>query len=396
MILVDEIKENIFCFRVIDYKELDFHGAIFRNEKGASYNAYLIIDEDVTLIDTVGEEYINEFQRTLTQVLNGRVINNIIINHVEPDHSSAFLSVYNEFKLAKCYCSARGEKPLKNMFFEDVDYIPVKTGDELLTGKHTLQFIATPFVHWPDNMVTYLKDEKILFSNDCFGNLITGSSLFDSSYEVTDLINESKNYYANIMMPCGKFVLKALDELKSLDIQLICPSHGVIWKDNIELIINSYYSWGNYEYINNKVVIVYDTIWGNSEIITDELALKLIKLGFEVTIYKAGLHNHSKIMSDILDARVVLVGTANFNGTMLPTIADVVERFYALKPQNKIGGVFGAYGWSKAHIERLRIRLTECGIDVVDLDISSNYTPDTSTMKMADELSMKIKEYIEL
>ncbi len=396
MILVNELRENIYNFRVVAYKELNFHGTIFKNEMGSSYNAYLILDDEVTLIDTVGEEYTKEFIRELKKILNGRVIDNLIINHVEPDHSSAFLSIYCEYSSAKCYCSERGEKPLRNMFFEDVDYITVKNDNEISTGKYTLQFKTTPFVHWPDNMVTYLKEEKILFSNDCFGNLITGSSLYDSEYEITTLVNESKSYYANIMMPCGKFVLKALEEFKNLEISLICPSHGIVWKENIDLIMSKYYSWGSYEYIKNKVVIVYDSIWGNSEIITDELSVKLIRLGFNVTVYKAGTHNHSKIMSDILDARVVLVGTANFNGTMLPTIAEVLERLYALKPQNKIGGVYGAYGWSKAHIERLRTRLTECGIEVVDLDISSNYTPDNSTIVMTDALSKKIKECVEL
>ncbi len=396
MILVNKIKDNVFNFRVINYKELDFHGPIFRNDSGSSYNAYLILDDEITLIDTVGEEYSQVFLGELKTILGGKSIDNIIINHVEPDHSSAFLEVFKHYNNAKCYCSERGEKPLRNMFFSDVNYTTVKNNDEISTGNYTFLFKTTPFVHWPDNMVTYLKEEKMLFSNDCFGNLITGSSLYDSEYELALLIQASKDYYANIMMPCGKFVLKALEEIKMLDIDLICPSHGIVWKENVKIIMEKYRSWGSYEYIKNKVVIIYDSIWGNSEIITDDLAVKLIGLGFDVTVYKAGTHNHSKIMSDVLDARVVLVGTANFNGTMLPTIAEVLERLYALKPKNKIGGVFGAYGWSKAHIERVRNRLCDSGIDVVDVDISSNYTPDISTIKMTDELAFKIKECVEL
>ncbi len=394
MIQSKKIRDNIYSIKAIDYNELDFHGTVFRNDEGASYNAYLVIDEEVTLIDTVEHGFNEEFLRHLDNILEGRKIDNIIINHVEPDHSSSFLDTYSKYPEAKCYCSEKAEKPLQNMFFRDIDYKTVKTLDSINTGKYTFKFVLTPFVHWPDNMVTYLEEEKILFSNDAFGNLVTNNNLYDDEYEIATLLRSSKEYYANIVMPCGKFVLKTLDEIEKLgiEIELICPGHGTIWRTHIATIIAEYKKWASFESNKNKVVIVYDTIWGNTEIITNELASKLTEYDLEVRVFKAGKHRPSLIMTEILDASAVIVGTSNFNNTMLPTIADFVERLYALKPKGKIGAVYGAHGWSKNHINRLKDRLEECDVDVLDYDISSNYKPDEATIEITSTLAKKIAE----
>ncbi len=394
MLQLKEIRKNIYSIKAISYNELDFHGTVFRNDEGASYNAYLVIDEEVTLIDTVEHEFNEAFLKTIDTVLNGRPIDNIIINHVEPDHSSSFLAVFAKYPNAKCYCSEKAEKPMQNMFFANVEYKTVKTMDSINTGKYTFNFILTPFVHWPDNMVTYLVEEKILFSNDAFGNLVANNNLYDDQYDLGLLLRASKEYYANIVMPCAKFVLKTLKEIEDLgiEIELICPAHGIIWRSHIADILEQYKKWANFESKKNKVVIVYDTIWGNTEIITNELGSKLADQGLEVRIFRAGKHRPSLIMTEILDASAIVVGTSNFNSTMLPTIADFIERMYGLKPKGKIGAVYGAYGWSKAHVNRVKDKLKECDIDVIDEDITSNYKPDTTTLDITSVLADKIVE----
>ncbi len=398
MIQVKEIKENIYSIKAISYNELDFHGTVFRNDEGASYNAYLVVDEEVTLIDTVEEEYNEAFLENIDKILNGRQIDNIIINHVEPDHSSSFLAVFGKYPKAKCYCSEKAEKPLQNMFFVNCDYKTVKTNDSIKTGKYTFNFILTPFVHWPDNMVTYLVEEKILFSNDAFGNLIANNNLYDDEYDLGLLLRASKEYYANIVMPCAKFVLKTLKEIQDsgIEIELVCPAHGVIWRSHIAEILTHYEKWANFESKKNKVVIVYDTIWGNTEIITNDLSNKLAAQGLEVRIFRAGKHRPSLIMTEILDASAIVVGTSNFNNTMLPTIADFIERLYGLKPKGKIGAVYGAYGWAKTHVNRVKDRLTECEIEVIDYDITSNYKPDATTFEIIDTLVNKLVEALDL
>ncbi len=394
MIQTKKISENIYNFRVIGYRDINFHGPIYKTDHGSSYNAYLVIDEQVTLIDTVEAEYSAEFLKVVEKVLDGRSIDNIIINHVEPDHSSSFIDVVQKYPNSKNFCSERAEKFMQNMFFNDVEYTTVKTGDTLSTGKYNFKFILTPFVHWPDNMVTYLEEEKILFSNDAFGNLTVSTKTFDDEFELVDLQNSSKEYYANIIMPCGRFVLKALKEIEDLqlEIKMICPSHGIIWRSFIPQIIENYKKWANFESKKDKVVIVYDTIWGNTELLTDDLGSELANLGLDVKVFRVSEYRPSLIMSEILDASAVIVGTGNFNGTMLPTIAGFIERMFALKPKNKIGAVYGSYGWAKTHLQRMKDRLVECEINVLDFDTSSNFNPDSENVEVTKQLASIIYE----
>ncbi len=397
MIQVSKIKENIYSLKAIGYDDLDFHGSVYRNETGASYNSYLIIDEEITLIDTLEEHLSGELLASIKKVIGDKQIDNLIVNHTEPDHSGSFESITSEYKNIKCYCSNKAEKSMKNMYFGDYEYTSVKTGDKINIGKYNLKFILTPFVHWPDNMITYLEEEKVLFSNDSFGSLITNNKLYDDQYELFELINMAKEYYANIVMPCSKFVIKSLDEILSLnlEIDLICPSHGIIWRSYIKDIFEYYYKWARFENIPNKVVMVYDTIWGNTEVITDELASRLCDYGLEVLIFKAGKHRPSLIMKEILDARVVLIGTSNFNNTMTPPIADILERIYALKPQNKVGMSYGSYGWAKVHLKRVAERMEEAGISLLEGEVYSMYKPCVAVIEYTSNAAKRIKEALD-
>ncbi len=398
MIQISKLKENIYSLKAIGYSDLDFHGSVYRNEAGASYNSYLILDEQITLIDALDEHMSEEFFRSIKRIIGDKKIDNLIVNHTEPDHSGSFELLIKEYPEMKCYCSDKAEKAMKNMYFGENSYNTVKTGDKINIGKYNLTFILTPFIHWPDNMMTYLEEEKILFSNDAFGSLINSNKLYDDQYDLSELLNLSKEYYANIVMPCSKFVVKKLDEILSMgiEIDLICPSHGIIWRSNINDIIENYYKWAKFENVSNKIVIVFDTIWGNTEIITNELASRLMDYDLEVKVFQAGKHRPSLIMKEILDCSAVLIGTSNFNNTMTPTIADILERMYALKPQNKIGMAYGSYGWAKVHLNRVKDRMTEAGITLLDEVVYSNYKPDEAILKYAEEVAIKIKESLNI
>ncbi len=396
MIKVSKVRENVYSIRAIGYKDLDFHGNIYKTDAGASYNSYLIIDEQITLIDTLDIHFKDEFLRTLKRILGDRKIDNVIVNHAEPDHSGSFQAVMETYDNVNAYCSDKAEKAMKNMYFGEYEYKTVKNLERLNIGKYNLTFVLTPFIHWPDNMVTYLEEEKILFSNDSFGNLITGTKIYDHEYELAELLDASKEYYANIVMPCSKFVVKKLDEILSLglELDLICPSHGTIWDKYINEIIEAYYKWARFENKKDKVVIIYDTIWGNTEIITDELASRLCDYNLDVKVFKSGLHRPSLMMKEVLDASVVLIGTSNFNNTMTPPIACILERFYALKPQNKLGMAYGSYGWAKAHLNRVKAKMEEAGINLIEEEIYSNYTPDKANLEYAENVAKKINDAI--
>lgn len=397
MIQTQQIKPNIFIFKAIGYTDLDFHGSVFRNDEGASYNSYLIIDEQITLIDTMDEHLAEEFIRRLEKVLDGRKLDNIIVNHVEPDHSGSYEAVKALYPDAKSFCSAMAEKAMKSMYFGEHEYEVVKNLETLTIGKYTLKFILTPFIHWPDNMVTYLEEEKILFSNDAFGSLVASNKMYDDEYEVAELMRHAKEYYANIVMPCSRFVMKKLKEINELNLEfdLICPSHGIIWKKHITEIMDQYMKWATFSDIKHKVVMVYDTIWGNTELVTNEIAVGLAERGYEVRVFKAGLHRPALIMSEIMDAKAILVGSSNFNNAMVGPIADILERIYALSPQNKVGMVYGSYGWANAHLKRVESRLEEAKIELIESAMYENYKPDIARLKYAEELGMRVAEKID-
>ncbi len=389
------VNDNIICFRGLSHSDLDFHGSTIRSAEGSSYNCYLIIDEEITLIDTIDIKFNDLFASALDKILNGRQIKNIIVNHVEPDHSGSFMEVKDKYPDAKVYCSKKGIDAMQRMYFNDVVYNEVNDFDSINIGKYTLKFILTPFVHWPDNMVTYLEEENILFSNDAFGSLLTRSKLYDENYSLHDLISSSKSYYANIVMPYGKFVLKVFDKIKenNITLKLICPSHGLVIKKYINELLANYELWANGE-TTNKAVIIYESIWGNTEMCTNQIANALVNEGNEVKVFRASEHHVSTIMTEIMDAKAIIIGSSNFNSTMLSPLADVLERIYALKPQNKVGMVYGSHGWASTHLKRIEDRLMEANIELMDFNLIGKYTPDDERLENAYQVGLKISEKI--
>jgi flavorubredoxin len=247
-------------------------------------------------------------------------------------------------------------------------------------------------------MVTYLNQEKILFSNDAFGSLVNSNKLYDDMYEYSELIRQAKEYYANIVMPCNRFVEKKLNEINSLNLEfdLICPSHGVIWRSHVQDILDQYMRWAIDGDAVDKVVIVYDTIWDNTQMITDEIAVAIASHGYEVRIFNASKHRKSLIMSEIMDCKAVLVGSSNFNNTMTPSIADVLERMIALKPRGKYAMAFGSYGWADVHLNRIEGRLKEAGLKIINQSLYENYTPDEASLiyaaSVGDKVATKLRE----
>ena len=265
MIKVVEIADKIHKIKITDKDETDFHGTLFPVENGVSYGSYLILDEQVTLIDTFEMKFFDEVKPMLDKLLNGRPIDNIIVQHVEPDHSDSFQIFKQAFPEAKAYCSKLAVKEMQQNFFIDVDYIPVSFPDFISTGEYTLRFFETPNVHWPDNMWTYLEEKKILFSNDGFGQLISKDILTDEEISVEELLAHSKEYYCNIVFSNNASVLRLLKRFTELqwDVDLVCPAHGIMIKKHLGALIQQYSDLAN-EVKEQKAVIVYETIWGNT------------------------------------------------------------------------------------------------------------------------------------
>jgi len=374
MIKIIEISPQIYQIKITDPNEKNFHGTLFPVENGVSYGSYLIFDKEITLIDTFEKKYFGEVKEGLDTLLQGRPIHNIIVQHVEPDHSESFQIFKQAYPDANVYCSKAAVKEMKQNFFIDVDYTPVSYPDTISTGDFTFHFFETPNVHWPDNMWTYLAEKKILFSNDGFGQLIAEDIIFDDEIEEERLLAYSKEYYCNIVFPNNLAVLKTLQRFTALswDIDLVCPSHGIIIKKHLGAMIQQYADLAN-EVKEKKAVIVYETIWGNTEAEANALKVDFEKMGIPVKMYQLSQSRISEIMTEVATAAYIAVGSGNQNNCMMPIVADFVERLRALKALKAKILVFGAYGWSQSTFKEISKRLTDVRYNVFPKSLTINF-----------------------
>jgi flavorubredoxin len=386
---VIEVKKGIYWVGGIDWDLRNFHG--YLTQRGTTYNAYLIIDEKITLIDTVKHYLVDELLERVSKIVDPAKIDFVVSNHVEMDHSGGLPRIMELAKNAELITSSpSGEKGLKIHYKKDWPFKPVKSGDSVNLGKRTLQFVATPMVHWPDNMVTYCPEEKILFSNDAFGQHIASSERFDDELPLDIVLEESKKYYANIVLPFSKQVLNVFEILKGLSIELILPSHGLIWRKNIPAILEHYKKWAS-NTTENKAVIVYDTMWDSTKKIACSLRNAFEKKDVAIKMFDLKASHISDIMTEVIDAKYVCVGSPTLNNNMLPTVAAFLTYLKGLAPKNRVGLAFGSYGWGGQSVGHVEEVLAGCGFEMMD-KIRVNYIPDCEQLsEVTDNILSFIK-----
>ena len=377
-----EVAENVYWVGGIDWDLRDFHG--YLTQRGSTYNAFLILDDQVTLVDTVKHFKVDEMLKRISQVIDPSKIDHVICNHVEMDHSGGIPAVMDRAKNAVVITSPNGEKGLKSHFSEEWKYKVVKTGDQVNTGKYHFSFECTPMVHWPDNMVTYLNEFKILFSNDAFGQHLASSERFDDEFPLNTVFEEAKKYYANIVLPYGNQVKKALDAISGFDVEIIAPSHGIIWRSNLPTIIEAYEKWSANK-TENKAVIVYDTMWKSTEKIAQALETAFENAGIRVRMANLQKNHISDIMTDVITAKYICVGSPTLNNNMLPTVASFLTYFRGLAPKNRIGLAFGSYGWGGQSVKQIEDVLKDCGFEMMN-PIRIQYIPIPSQLKEIENL----------
>lgn len=385
-----KIKENIYWVGAIDWKLRNFHG--YSTEKGSTYNAYLIIDEKITLIDTVKEPFLSEMLSRISSVVDIAKIDYIVSNHAEPDHSGCLPALSKLCPEAKIFTSfPSGEKNLKALFGDVIELNPIKSGESLVLGEKTLNFVTTPMVHWPDNMVSYLAPDNILFSNDAFGQHIASFSRIDKDMDLNEVLYQAKKYYANIVLPYGAQVKKALDALSTLKIDMIAPSHGIIWEKNIPDILALY---KDIIEINNKekAVIVYDTMWGSTEKMAKAIAEGFISFNIDVILMDLTNSHISDVMTEIVGAKYIAVGSPTLNNNMLPTVAAFLCYLKGLAPKGLKYMAFGSYGWGGQSIS-----LVEKELQMLDGEEIMPLSKQLFVPKKEDlmELTDKVKEALE-
>lgn len=378
-----ELAEGVYWVGAIDWNIRNFHG--YSTHVGTTYNAYLIVDQKVALIDTVKAPFYGELAARVNEIVSFADIDYVVSNHVEMDHSGSLPMVMDAAKKAKLITLEKfGENGLSKTFHAQWPTIAVKEGSELKLGKRNLTFIPTPMLHWPDSMCTYLIEDKILFSMDAFGQHLASSQRFDDEVGLGIIMPQATKYYANILMPFGDLILKAAEKLGGIDIDMIAPSHGIIWRSHLSDILSAYTSWGKGETVN-KALVIYDTMWGSTEKMALALAEGIAGEGIKVKVYNLSKSDHSDIIKEVLDARAILVGSPTLNNGMFPTVSQFLCYLKGLKPKGKIGAAFGSHGWAGGAVKAVQQELEAAGIDLMESGLAFKFVPDAEELqKCAD------------
>jgi flavorubredoxin len=368
-----ELKPGIYYVGVLDWNLRNFHS--YSIHHGTTYNAYLIVDEKIALIDTVEASFSNELIQRITEIVDPANIDYLISNHVEMDHSGAIPEVMRlATKAVIVTSSPNGLIGLKAHYGDNYPYMEVKAGDLLSLGTRSLTFVATPMLHWPDNMVTYCPEEKILFSNDAFGQHYVSSTHFDDEADYSHLIYEAQHYYANILMPFGTQAKEALTIVEGLDIEMIAPSHGVIWRSYIREILEEYRRFAD-GVIEDTALVIYDSMWHSTESIAKSIVEGFTRRNTNVILYDLKVNDLSDIIAQVLTARYLVIGSPTLNNNLLPNVAALLSYLRGLQPRGKQGFAFGSYGWSGQSVGIINLALEELGVEIIMDPIRINYIP---------------------
>ncbi|MFA5117723.1 MAG: flavodoxin domain-containing protein [Candidatus Omnitrophota bacterium] len=383
---VNKVLEGIYSVGVVDWNVRSFHGHTYSTNRGTTYNAYLIIDEKVTLVDTVLGAFSAELIENIRQVVPVEKIDYIIANHVETDHSGALPAVMKLCPKAKIFGTEKCKEGLYKYYYGNWDFQVVKTGDTLKLGKRTLAFIAAPMIHWPDSMFTYCPQEALLLPNDAFGQHYATSERFNDEVDSCALMDEALKYYANILWPLGAVILKKIAEIQKMGIpiKMIAPSHGVIWRRDPLQIVTQYTSWAN-NAVKPKVVIVYETMWGSTEKMARKILEGIAASGASVKLFDVATSDRTEIIKEMLDAKGFCFGSSTHDNDMLPAMAGFMEFVKGLLPKNRIACAFGSHGWAGGAVKEIEDVLKAAGVEPVFPGLAVKFVPDENEIKRCFE-----------
>ena len=389
-----KLTENVYWVGAIDWDVRDFHG--YSTNRGTTYNAYLIMDEKITLIDTVKKSLKSDMLSRIKEIVDPKDIDYIVVNHVEMDHSGSLPDMVELINPEKIICSKMGEKALLQHFHhEDWPYQIAKPGEDVSLGAKTLAFLETRMLHWPDSMFTYLVEDKILFSSDAFGEHLGTSERFDDEVDQAILLEELTKYYANILTLYSPLVKKLIVKIKEmdLDIRMIAPDHGVIWRTNPGMALEAYDKWSQGTGDGNAL-IVYDTMWHSTEKMAKRVGAGLQDEGISFQLLNLRYNHRSDVMREVLNASAVILGCSTLNNGLLPRMAGFLMYMRGLRPQNKIGAAFGSFGWSGEAVKLLNEAMTAMKFDIVDDGLKVKYVPEDTDFAQCIELGRKVGQAI--
>lgn len=382
------VKNNIKWVGKIDWELRKFHGDEYSTHKGSSYNSYLIKEDKVALIDTVWGPFAREFVENLAREIDLKKIDYIIANHAENDHSGALPLLMEQIPDTPIYCTKNGVKSLKGLYHSDWNFQVVKTGDKLSLGGKELIFVEAPMLHWPDSMFTYLSGDEVLFSNDAFGQHYASEFMFNDRVDQAELFAECIKYYANILTPFSPMVIRKIKEVLgfNLPLDMICTSHGIIWRDNPAQIVEKYMEWAD-NYQENQISILYDTMWESTRVMAEQIAAGIRRADEKVTVKLFNLAKTDKndAITEVFKSKAILLGSSTVNNGILVSVAALLEEMKGLKFKMKKAGAFGSYGWSGEAVKIMSERLSDSGFELVDEGLRLTWAPDEQNMRSCQE-----------
>lgn len=385
-----KVTENVHWVGAVDWNIRNFHG--YNTTAGTTYNAYLVTGDKNVLIDTVKRPFKDEMLARVASVLGDVTrVDYIISNHSEMDHSGALVETIAAVRPDKVFASAVGQKTLAAHFHAGLKVEPVENGSSLKLGSTDFSFLETRMLHWPDSMVTYLAAEKLLFSQDGFGMHLASSRRFDDELPWDILLHEAEKYYANILLPYSPLVPKLLDKIAELglDIDVLAPDHGPIWRSRIADILALYGKWAA-QAPAKKAVIVYDSMWDSTHLMARAIAEGLADADVEVSVCRLGPSHRSDVVTEVLDAGALIVGSPTLNNGLFPTVAEVLSYLKGLKPRNLIGAAFGSYGWSGEATAEIASALESMKVELVAEPLKVQYVPDSAALESCRALGRDV------
>ncbi len=382
--MAQQIKPGVYWVGVVDWELRRFHGHELSTHRGSTYNSYLILDQKKVLVDTAWGPFQDEFLQNVCSLVNPADLDMIVVNHAEPDHSGSLPALMKLAPQAQVVLSKRGLDSVRGYYHQDWNFRPVKSGESIRTGDMELVFIEAPMLHWPDTMFTYVKGRDLLLSNDAFGQHYATAYRFNDQVNREELYEEAVKYYANILTPFSDQVTRKIEELLSLNlpVDMIAPSHGVIWRDDPLQIVRTYAEWARQKPAIPRVTVVYDTMWHSTGKMAEAIGEGLAAAGIAHSIRNASVTDRNDLMTEIFQSTGIIVGSSTVNNGILPTLAPLLHDIKGHKFKNKVGAAFGSYGWSGESTVVLEDFLRSGGVEVVAEGVKAKWRPGPE--KLAD------------
>jgi len=389
------IADRVYWVGAVDWEVRDFHGHSYRTHRGTSYNAYLIVDDQIALVDTVHPGFEEDLFRHIAEIVDPARIDYLIANHGELDHSGAIPAVLARAPHATLIHSKRGADSLGKYHPDGWKKQIVGTGDSISLGHKTLTFLEAPMLHWPDSMFTYIPEDGLLLPNDAFGQHIASAHRFADEIDPAILWDEARKYFGNILVPFSSLILRKVEEVQKLGLALstIAPSHGQIWRKDPMQIVQQYVRWSSGE-AQARALVVYETMWGSTAQMAHAIVEGIAGTGVDVQLFAVPQEDITTIVGALLEAKGLVVGSPTHNRRMLLHIAALMEHLVGLRPVNKIGAAFGSHGWGGGAVPLLEKGLQEAGIQVVQEGLALTWRPSAAEYARAVEFGRAFGERV--